>query len=168
MKALAVTGVWSLCFRRPRRGISAPEMHVVDTFAILARLNQILLIGPIRQELLSGIRMPAHFRKLQRALAAFPLIPILFEDYDKAAELYNTCRRHAIAGDHTDYLLCAVSLRVGCSVLTVDEDFQRCARHLPITLLSNSAWPERSTTTMAGHDQCGGGSCSASSELVRV
>ena len=54
------------------------------------------LIGPIRQEILSGIRRLDAFRTLRRTVLDFPHLDIAAEDYDRSAEFFNVCR----AGGH--------------------------------------------------------------------
>lgn len=49
-----------------------------------------------------------------------------------AAHYYNLCRRRGVQGTATDMLLCAVAVRHGFRIFTVDNDFDDCAKHLPI------------------------------------
>jgi predicted nucleic acid-binding protein len=92
------------------------------------------IIGPVRQELLSGIRDPAQFSRLRDRLAALSDTPINSEDYIAAAEHSNTCRRHGLQGSSIDFLICAVAIRYHWPVLTTDTDFVGYAQHLPLTL----------------------------------
>ena len=92
------------------------------------------IIGPIRQEILSGIRGAEMFSTIAAHLAAFRDIPITTEDYAAAAEFYNLCRSKGIQGSNTDYLICAVAVRNRLAIFTTDRDFARYREHLPITL----------------------------------
>jgi predicted nucleic acid-binding protein len=92
------------------------------------------MFGPIRQELLSGIRESAQFEKLRTALAAFPDLPLVTDDYELAAEFFNACRSHGVQGSNTDFLLCAVSYRRDLPLLTTDDDFRIFAKYIPISL----------------------------------
>lgn len=47
-----------------------------ELLAVLVDTHQIAMIGPIRQELLFGIKVPAQFKKLRERLRAFPDHPI--------------------------------------------------------------------------------------------
>ncbi len=98
------------------------------------RGGQALLIGPIRQEILSGIRHELDFDALRQRLAAFDDLPVLTGDYEEAARMFNLCQRRGITGTPTDLLLCAVASRFDLDIFTTDTDFERYARHLPITL----------------------------------
>lgn len=129
MKVLVDTSVWSLAFRR-----RAPADPAVDVLRRLITGGRAALIGPIRQEILSGLRDPAVFDRLREHLAAFPDEPIAMTDYEEAARFFNTCRQRGLQGSNTDFLLCAVSIHRGMPLLTTDEDFARFAKVLPLTL----------------------------------
>jgi predicted nucleic acid-binding protein len=91
-------------------------------------------MGPIRQEVLSGVRTEAQFAALCEALSLFPEIEILPEDYLEAARLYNLCRSKGIQGSGTDLLICAVAIRVEVPVFTVDGDFVNYSKAIPVPL----------------------------------
>ncbi|MGK7876312.1 MAG: hypothetical protein AB4426_24355 [Xenococcaceae cyanobacterium] len=57
------------------------------------------------------------------------------EDYELAAESFNTCRSNGIQGSNTDFLICAVAHRRSYSILTTDKDFQSFQAHIPVLLL---------------------------------
>ena len=92
------------------------------------------MVGPVRQEILSGIRDAATFQRLRDQLAAFPDETIVTADYERAAEFFNACRQKGLQGSNTDFLLCAVSIRHRMSLLTTDDDFARYARVIPLVL----------------------------------
>src|SRR5438128_13174 len=54
------------------------------------------IVGPIRQELLSGIRDRATFDRLRAHLGSFPDEPIAQADYERAAQHFNTCRAKGV------------------------------------------------------------------------
>ncbi len=93
------------------------------------------MLGPIRQELLSGVNRPAQFRKLAQALEAFSDEPLETDDYVEAAQCFNKCRVRGIQGSNTDFLLCAVSLGHGLPILTADKDFAHYAKVLRTKLV---------------------------------
>lgn len=129
MKILVDTSVWSLAFRR-----RAPDDSSVDVLRRLIAAGRAALVGPIRQEILSGIRDEEAFTRLRDHLSSFPDEPIMTVDYEQAARLFNVCRRRGLQGSNTDFLLCAVSIRRQMPLLTTDEDFSRYAKLLPLTL----------------------------------
>ena len=129
MSVLVDTPVWSELFRR-----AAPEHGVQRALRELIESGEALLIGPIRQELLSGVRDPRQFGKLRRALRAFPDEPIETVDYESAATCFNRCRSSGIQGSNTDFLICAIALRLGATIFTLDQDFQAFESVLSIRL----------------------------------
>ena len=129
MKVLVDTSVWSLAFRR-----RVPAHRAVDELRRLVSAGRAALVGPIRQEILSGIREAAMFEQLRERLRAFPDEPIGAADYERAAELFNHCRARGLQGSNTDFLLCAVSVRHQFPILTTDDDFTRYATLLPIVV----------------------------------
>jgi predicted nucleic acid-binding protein len=126
---LVDTSVWSLAFRRRSPGHAA-----VDELRRLIGSGRAALVGPIRQEILSGIRVPAMFERLRDQLRAFPDEALTSTDYEAAADFFNTCRTSGLQGSNTDFLLCAVSARHRLPILTTDDDFGHYARLLPIAL----------------------------------
>jgi len=88
--------------------------------------GQVALIGPIRQEVLSGIQDLAQFHKLRDALAAFPDEPLTTPHFVEAARLFNLCRSRGVECGPVDMLLCAVTARNQYSILTGDQGLKRC------------------------------------------
>ena len=129
MKVLLDTVVWSLVVRRNR-----PDDAIVSEFASLVRDGRVAIIGPIRQEVLSGSRDRANYERMRDYLRDFADTAISRTDYEEAAAFYNECRRNGIQGSHIDFLICAVAVRNGFPIFTTDGDFARYARVLPITL----------------------------------
>ncbi|HWN44636.1 MAG TPA: PIN domain-containing protein [Thermoanaerobaculia bacterium] len=130
MSVLVDTSVWSLALRRRN---PAGE-GVVRELQELIREGRVHLIGPIRQEVLSGIREAAQFQTLRDRLRSFPDLPVETVDHERAAEHFNLCRHKGVQGSNTDFLLCAVAERHNLAILTTDGDFESFSRHLPISL----------------------------------
>lgn len=130
MRVLADTSVWSVALRRSKK----VESHIVPEFRQLILEHRVDIIGPIRQEILSGLREDRQFEKLQHHLAAFPDIPLTTDDYVTAARFFNTCRAKGVQGSNTDFLICAVAVRLKLAIYTTDRDFALFSNHLPIVL----------------------------------
>ena len=130
MRVLVDTCVWSEALRRSTR----EESDVSRELRGLILEHRVEIIGPIRQELLSGLREKAQFEKLEKNLEAFPDIPLESADHTTAAKFFNTCRAKGIQGSNTDFLICAVAVRRQIAIYTMDMDFQQFAKHLPIIL----------------------------------
>lgn len=93
------------------------------------------MLGPIRQEILSGIKDLKQFNLLKEYLSAFEDFPITTKDYEKAAEFFNLCRSKGIQGSNTDFLICSVSFNNRFPIFTADNDFITFARHIAIALM---------------------------------
>jgi hypothetical protein len=130
MMILVDTCVWSLALRRNE----AAERDLVEELTELVADLRVQLIGPIRQELLSGIKTKKQFSSLKKYLAAFPDLPLDSADFELAAEFFNLGRSKGIQGSNTDYLICAVAHRHRLPIFTTDQDFERYASVLPISL----------------------------------
>jgi len=136
MKVLVDTSVWSLALRRKEQS---------DTVAKLTGLimgSLVVMIGPVRQELLSGISERAVFDSLKSNLQSFDDLPITTRDYETAAEYHNICRKNGVQGSHTDFLICAVACNNDLLILTTDQDFRHYAEYLPIRLLKPDMSPD--------------------------
>jgi predicted nucleic acid-binding protein len=130
VNVLVDTSVWSRALRRAARVDDA----VVQELAELIREGRVTMMGPIRQELLSGIKVRSQFERLREHLRGFPDLDLGSADYEQAAECFNRCRERGLQGSNTDFLICAVAARHRLAVFTRDDDFQRFAHVLPIEL----------------------------------
>lgn len=130
MKVLVDTSVWSLALRRGKQSIAAPAQELRQ----LIQDHRVQMIGPIRQEILSGIRNDSQFNKLRKHLESFPDLPILTNDYVRAAKFFNLCRSKGIQGSNTDFLICAVAVQNKFSIFTTDKDFELFSKHIKIIL----------------------------------
>ena len=136
MKPVIVdTVTWSHILRRP-----APNAQINIAVQQLVTEGRLIMLGAIRQELLSGIRHTAQFDKLKRRLRAYPDVHPTTLDYEHAAHFSNLCRRNGIQGSNVDYLICAVAANRDFLIFTSDKDFVEYQKHLPIQLFDlNSA-----------------------------
>jgi predicted nucleic acid-binding protein len=134
MMVLVDTPVWSLALRRKPENLSSREQKLTQSLSELIREGRVQMLGPIRQELLSGIREEAQFQKLREHLRAFHEQPLVAADYEEAAQMNNRCRARGIAGSAIDFLICAAAHRRGWAILTSDRDFQNYAPVLSLRL----------------------------------
>jgi predicted nucleic acid-binding protein len=130
MKILVDTNVWSLALRRGNKS----RIPCVNKLRGLIQDHRVQMIGPIRQEILSGIRSESQFDNLKKNLVSFPDLTIYTEDYVEAARYFNLCRSKGIQGSNTDFLICAVSVRNEMPIYTTDKDFESYVKHIPIHL----------------------------------
>ena len=133
MSVIVDTSVWSLALRRKTPVSNSPVVRCLQN---LITDDQVILFGAIRQEILSGIRTVEQFNRLRGYLRAFPDLDLCSDDYELAAEFFNTCRSNGIQGSNTDFLICAVAHRRSHSILTTDQDFGSFQPYIPIDLYS--------------------------------
>jgi predicted nucleic acid-binding protein len=139
MMVLVDTPVWSMALRRKPEHLSGAQLELVDVLRELIREGRAQVVGPIRQELLSGIRDEAQFKRIRNYLRSFGEPSLEAEDYEDAARVSNQCRSSGIAGSPVDFLICAAAHRRGWSILTTDQDFRNYASVLPLRLHPPSA-----------------------------
>lgn len=134
MEVLVDTSVWSLVLRRSKDPADDNDQRLIAQLRDLIQDQRARLIGPIRQELLSGIREPAQYERVRQRLRAFADEPISTEDFEQAAGLSNHCRSRGVAGSTVDFLICAITITRGWQILTTDSDFLNYAKAIPIKL----------------------------------
>lgn len=129
MSVIVDTPVWSAALRRA--GTTSPEASELSR---LVRQGRAILVGPVRQELLSGVRLKEAYVSLRDHLRAFPELRLRARDYEVAAECFNRCRARGVQGSNTDFLLCAVALERSLAIYSTDRDFHGYARVLRVEL----------------------------------
>jgi predicted nucleic acid-binding protein len=132
VQVIVDTCIWSLALRRQAKHLSPSEAILCQELENLVDEGRAQLIGPIRQEVLSGIRDAAQFNRLSKHLRAFRDEPVTTPDYELAAKLSNQCRAAGIAGSPVDFLLCAIATARNWPIFTCDGDFKVYGRILPI------------------------------------
>jgi predicted nucleic acid-binding protein len=132
MRILIDTPVWSKAFRRKKTRYE--DKNIVDSLKYLIDEFIEVIIGPVRQELLSGISDKAVFNNLKEKMKGFNDFPIETMDYELAAEYSNVCRRNGIQGSNTDFLICAIAVRNNFEIFTSDDDINQYRKYLPIKL----------------------------------
>ena len=131
MKVLIDTCIWSLALRRKTSVTLSPEeQQAIATLTRAVQDGRAAIIGPVRQEILSGIKDQATFEKIQKALSVFPDEPLISSDFEEAARLSNLCRSRGIASAPVDILICAVARRRQWEILTSDQGLKRCIETL--------------------------------------
>jgi predicted nucleic acid-binding protein len=124
------TSVWSLALRRAKRVNDGAPRELAE----LIQEGRVVMLAPVRQELLSGIKEKAQFDLLREHLRAFPDLDLDTSDYEAAAAAFNRCRERGVQGSNTDFLICATAVRRDLAIFTTDVDFQHYARVLRLKL----------------------------------
>ncbi len=127
MRVIVDTCIWSLLLRRANQAkLNSQEQKMVAELKEAIRDQRAAIIGPIKQELLSGIRDKAWFAKTADLLDPFFDEQITTEDYVEAARLFNLCRDHGVECGPVDILICTVAIRSSYGILTPDQGLTRC------------------------------------------
>jgi predicted nucleic acid-binding protein len=130
MMVLVDTSVWSLALRRD---IAERGPHERELRELLGE-GRVVMMGPIRQELLSGIRTESQFKQVRGKLRAFGDVGLLREDHEDAALCFNRCRTAGVQGGSVDFLICAVARRRKLAIFTTDVDFKHYTKVLGVKL----------------------------------
>lgn len=134
MNVLVDTPIWSFALRRRPPVLSPDQLTFRQNLEELIRDKRARIIGPVRQEVLSGIREPAAFGRIRDGLRAFDDEELVRDDYEHAAAISSLCRAAGLATTPVDALICAVAALRAWEIFTADRDFVRYARHVRLTL----------------------------------
>ena len=119
MKVIVDTCVWSNALRNQLQKPIQKDLLLEQ----LIEDDQEVMLGPIRQELLSGIKNEKKFDELKSKLQWYDDFLIKTTEYELAASLYNKMKSNGIQGSHIDFLICAVALNHDLGIYTYDKDF---------------------------------------------
>jgi predicted nucleic acid-binding protein len=132
MSVLVDTSVLSLAFRRK---FTSPEDElIVSELGRLIQDLQMVIIGPIRQEILSGIRDSNQFFHLRQNLRSFEDGLLSTHHFELAADYSNKLRAKGIQSSEVDALICAYATAENIPIFTTDQDFTLYSRVIPIQL----------------------------------
>jgi hypothetical protein len=132
MKILVDTSIWFLALRK--KTLTQIEKRYVNELKELINELRVEMIGPIRQELLSGVKDEQKYNSLKENLKGFEDLAITEQDYEKAAEIFNLLRKSGIQGSHIDFLICAVALNHHLPIFTTDNDFRNYQKIIGVDL----------------------------------
>ena len=130
MKVLVDTCIWSKVLRHKSSNIELSK-KLKDLIADA----RVCIIGPIRQELLSGISDKKQFNQLKKILSSFEDISLKTSYFEKAAEFSNICRSKGIQGSTIDFLICSIANLENLIIFTEYKDFENYKKYLPIQLI---------------------------------
>ncbi|MGC2059565.1 MAG: PIN domain-containing protein [Candidatus Sulfotelmatobacter sp.] len=134
MLVLVDTPVWSLALQRAPADLDPRQQLLTSALKELIRDGRAQIVGPVRQELLSGVRQEKTFTELRDYLRAFDEPHLDVSDYEEAAHIHNQCRSRGIAGSAIDFLICAAAIRRDWQIFTTDQDFTHYAKASPLQL----------------------------------
>lgn len=131
MRVIVDTDVWSEALRKTRGEKSAYVRELTN----LIQEGRLEIIGPIKMEILSGIKEMSVFEAFSARLTAFSDRAIPSDVYVLAARFFNLCRNKGIQGSNTDFLICACSVHWNFAILSKDKDYLQYKKYLPIDLV---------------------------------
>jgi len=114
--------IWLRAFSR-----SDPDPLVVHSFARHVRDRRIFLIGWVRQALLARVRDERQFTRLAWVLSAFPDLPLLPQDHERAAQTTRRMREIQVAASPWTALVWAVAERLDGVVWSREPAWQSLA-----------------------------------------
>ena len=127
------SSVWSLSLRRQRVDPDDPWVGALRGHG--ERGDEILLMGIIVQEVLSGVRTPSNFSRLLSALQETGIAPVSRDTHVLAARIHNDCRRNGVRTGAVDALITACCVENDYPLLAADRDFIRIANCCDLKLL---------------------------------
>ncbi len=134
MKILIDTSLWSIGFRRKDSDLNRKESLCLDELKELLNEVRTIIIGPIRQEILSGISDPKQYELLKRKLSILKDSIITTDDYELASEFFNFCRKKGVQGSHIDFIICAFAVNNNYPIFTLDKDFIQYEKYCNVLL----------------------------------
>lgn len=133
MKQLLIdTSIWSEALRRKEKSIDSSETVVRR---IIENGDEIVIVGIILQEILSGITNEKLFSEIRDILSDFSFIDISKEDFIYAAELRNHCKKKGITAGSFDFLIASVSIRNKLLLVTYDNDLIHISKYTELKIL---------------------------------
>ena len=134
---LVDTSVWSLALRKKNGALSNSQRHTVSSLEELIKDSRAAMTGVIRQELLSGLKHEEQYERLRILLQPFPDLEPSQQTHERAAQLFNRCRRRGVQGSHIDFLILALAIENDAPLMTIDKDFDHYAEHCSVRLVSH-------------------------------
>ncbi len=122
---LVDSSVW-IDFFSPQPGPAGDELR-----AMIAHAEPVVLAGVIVTEILQGLTRDAG--PIEKYLAQWELLePEGLTTYIRAAEIYRLARSRGLTLSTVDVLIAALSLEYGADLFSLDHDFVRLAKIVPI------------------------------------
>lgn len=136
-RLLIDTSVWSEALRRKDKSLDSSETLVRR---IIENNDDIVIIGIILQEILSGITNEKLFSEIESILNDFLYIDIVKEDYVYAAKLRNKCKQKGINAGSFDFIIASVAIRNKLALVTYDKDFINISKYTELKILDEKKY----------------------------
>ena len=136
------TSVWSEALRRKKKTINSSDTIVRK---IIENDDEIVILGIILQEILTGITDDKLFREIRNILDDFLYLEITKNDYIYASELNNKCRSKGITAGSIDFLIASIAIRSELELVTFDKDFYNISKYTDLKILDINRFLENKT-----------------------
>jgi hypothetical protein len=141
-KLIIDTSVWSEALRRKKNTVNSSETIVRK---IIENDDEIVLLGIILQEILTGISNEKLFSEIKDILDDFVYLDITKNDYIYASELSNKCRSKGIIAGSIDFLIASAAIRNELQLVAFDKDFINISKHSDLKILDIDRFLENKT-----------------------
>ena len=125
------TSVWSEALRRKKNTINSSETIIRK---IIEKDIEILLLGIILQEILSGISNEKLYNEIKKILDDFVYLKTTKNDYIYASELSNKCRSNGIKAGSIDYFIASTTIQNDLHLVTYDKDFVNISKYTDLKI----------------------------------
>lgn len=116
--------VWMRAYSR-----SAPDPLVVHRFALLTRARRVVLLGSVRQALLSQVQDERHFGRLAWILSGWPDLPLRTSDHERGAGFMRQLGQMGVAIQPAQAVMWSVAERLGALVWSGNRTWQALVQH---------------------------------------
>ena len=135
---LVDTSVWIDYFRG--RAVS----HVAALEQVLHAGDDVCVCGLILTEVLQGIRSDVDYRKTATHFKSLVFLPMTYETFVRAAEVYRALRRNGVTVRRPmDCLIAATAIEHDVLLLHDDRDFDPIEKHAGLRVLHAARGPRR-------------------------
>lgn len=109
------------------------DTPAVDALDAAIRDGVARLCEPVWAEVMRGACDDRDQERVERALAAVPLVPTVRADWENAATIGRITRRNGVViRSFMDCLIAGIAVRAAATVLHSDVDFERIASVFPL------------------------------------
>ena len=141
-KFIIDTSVWSEALRRKKNTVNSSETVVRK---IIENDDEIVVLGIILQEILTGISNDKLFIEIQNILDDFVYLDITKNDYIYASELSNKCRSKGVIAGSIDFLITSTAIRNELQLVTFDKDFFNISKYSDLKIFDIDRFLENKT-----------------------
>lgn len=129
---LVDTSVLSEALRRKKNSINSSDTLVKK---IIEQKDEIVLIGIILQEILTGISDKKLYLEIKEILSDFSYLEIKKEDYIFASEIRNLSKQNGITISSFDAIIASIAIHHKITLVSFDKDFKLISKLFDLKIL---------------------------------